>query len=102
MLADEMTAELRARRDEAVATARATNSVAFRPITSKGISYGEITAHPDGSMDLSKVNGVDTDLRVRPFFAHGGAYSIRDFIVGALHNEVTTPSPEGDGFSGNA
>ena len=24
----------------------------------------------------------------RPFFAHGGAFSIRDFVVGALQNEM--------------
>ena len=35
---------------------------------------------------LSK--GVDTDLRVRPFFAHGGRYSIREFVMGALRDEM--------------
>jgi len=28
------------------------------------------------------VVGVDSDLRVRPFFAHGGTISIREFVVG--------------------
>src|SRR5581483_9956273 len=32
--------------------------------------------------------GVNTDLRVRPFFAQGGTISIREFIVGALHGEM--------------
>jgi mono/diheme cytochrome c family protein len=88
MLADEITAELRARCDAAIISARASHSNVVRPLTAKGISYGVIIAHPDGSVDVSNVNGVDTDLRVRPFFAHGGAYSIRDFIVGALQNEM--------------
>ncbi len=32
--------------------------------------------------------GVDPDLRVRPFFAHGGTISMREFVVGALKNEM--------------
>src|SRR4029453_6055349 len=36
----------------------------------------------------SGVRGVDPDLRVRPFFAHGGQTSIREFVVGALQNEM--------------
>jgi CxxC motif-containing protein (DUF1111 family) len=55
---------------------------------SKGISYGVIRALPDGSVDTSDVEGVDADLRVRPFFYHGGMFSIREFIVGALKNEL--------------
>ena len=57
-------------------------------MTSKGISYGSITAQPDGKLDVSRVEGVDADLRVRPFFAHGGTTSIREFIIGALNNEM--------------
>src|SRR5207344_882115 len=30
----------------------------------------------------------DPDLRVKPFFAEGSEFSIRRFIVGALHNEM--------------
>jgi hypothetical protein len=88
MLGDEITAELRARRDEAIATARARQTRIVRPMTAKGLDYGEMVANPDGTVDLSKVTGVDRDLRVRPFFAHGGTFSIREFIVGALQNEM--------------
>jgi CxxC motif-containing protein (DUF1111 family) len=31
---------------------------------------------------------VDADLRVRPFFAHGGTISIREFLVGAFNAEM--------------
>ena len=55
---------------------------------SKGIKYGSITGNPDGSVDTSAVAGVDADLRVKPFFAEGSTISIREFIVGALHNEM--------------
>ena len=35
-----------------------------------------------------KVKGVNTDLRVRPFFAEGGTISIREFVVGAFNAEM--------------
>jgi len=57
-------------------------------LESKGINYGSITGRPDGSVDTSKVRGVDPDLRIKPFFAEGSEFSIRRFIVGALHNEM--------------
>ncbi len=88
ILADEITAELRARRDAAVAEARRSSAPYSVAIESKGIHYGAITAMPDGKVDTSKVTGVDADLRVRPFFAHGGTISIREFVIGALNNEM--------------
>jgi Di-haem oxidoreductase, putative peroxidase len=88
MLADEITAELRQRRDQAIAQAHLTGSIVTAPLSSKGISYGAITAMPDGKVDVSRVQGVDPDLRVRPFFAHGGTMSIREFVIGALNNEM--------------
>ena len=88
MLADEITAELRERRNEGAAKARIGGSAVTVPLLSKGISYGSITVAPDGSLDTSRVEGVDPDLRVRPFFMHGGTISIREFVIGALNNEM--------------
>ena len=88
MLADEITAELRARRDAAVVDALRTNSPVTAAMDSKGIHYGTLTATADGRVDASRVTGVDADLRVRPFFAHGGTISIREFVIGALNNEM--------------
>ena len=87
-LADEITADLRAIRDQAVSDAQRFHHNLIRRLTSKGIQYGTIRANADGSVDTSGVRGVDPDLRVRPFFAHGGTISIREFVVGALHNEM--------------
>src|SRR5262249_54844850 len=70
------------------ADARSSGRAVTRPLTSKGISYGSITANADGSLDTSRVLGVNTDLRVRPLFHHGGTISIREFVVGALQNEM--------------
>src|SRR5699024_8270371 len=86
MLADEITAELRARRAQAAAEARAKGAPVTHRLTAKGIFYGSITMRPDGTADVSAVEGVEPDLRVRPFFAHGGTPSIREFINGAMHN----------------
>src|SRR5262250_1587873 len=53
MLADEITTDLRASRDLAVAKAQQSkHSVTIR-LTSKGIHYGSVTAHADGSLDTS-------------------------------------------------
>ena len=88
MLADEITSDLRAVRAAALAAAQASGSPQTRQLASKGISFGSITARPDGTFDTSGVQGVDTDLRVRPFFFHGGTISMREFVVGALNAEM--------------
>ena len=88
MLADEITADLRAARAAALTQARKQGRAVTRPLRSKGIDYGSITARPDGSVDTSRVEGVDPDLRVRPLFAHGGTVSIREFVVGAWNAEM--------------
>ena len=88
MLADEITTELRAIRAAARNRASRTGAPVVRSLASKGISYGFIRAFPDGSVDTSGVAGIDSDLRVRPFFAHGGKISIREVVVGALRDEM--------------
>ncbi len=88
MLADEITQDLRQIRDQAIARANARQRAVEVPLRSKGISYGRIRVNPDGSMDPFQLEGVDEDLRVRPFFHHGGTISIREFIVGALNGEM--------------
>jgi hypothetical protein len=88
MLADEITAELRAIRAQTLDLAQQQGKPVTRPLTSKGIDYGTITARPDGSVDPSRVEGVDADLRVRPFLAHGATISLREFIVGAFDGEM--------------
>ena len=88
MLADEMTTDLRSTRDLAVKLAKQLKRPMTLKLTTKGVRFGSITGNPDGSVDCSKVQGVDADLRVKPFFAEGSTISLREFIVGALHNEM--------------
>lgn len=88
MLGDEITTDLRNIQAMAVAQAKQIHHPVTLKLVSKGISYGSITGRPDGSVDTSKAIGVDPDLRIKPFFAEGSEFSIRRFIVGALHNEM--------------
>src|SRR6266404_2051993 len=88
MLADEMTTDLRSTRDLAITLAKQMKRPMTLKLASKGVTFGSVTGNPDGSVDSSKVQGVDSDLRVKPFFAEGSTISLREFIVGALHNEM--------------
>ncbi|HEU5237841.1 MAG TPA: di-heme oxidoredictase family protein [Pyrinomonadaceae bacterium] len=88
MLADEITADLRLIKAQAISDAAAQHRPITRKLSSKGIKYGTIVANPDGAVDTTGVEGVDNDLRVRPFFHHGGTISIREFVVGALNAEM--------------
>jgi hypothetical protein len=85
MLADEITGDLRAIRAQALDRARRQGVVVKARLLSKGIDFGQLVARPDGSVDTSGIEGVDADLRVRPFRAHGGNFSLRSFAVGAFH-----------------
>ena len=88
MLGDEMTSELRATRAAAIAAAQSGGSPVVTALSAKGVGFGSITAFPDGSVDTSAVEGVDADLRIRPFFAQGGTISMREFLVGAFNAEM--------------
>jgi hypothetical protein len=88
MLADEITSDLRAIRLAAIAEAQQRGRDVTRELRAKGISYGVITAHANGSVDTSRVEGVDPDLRIRPLFMHGETISIREFVIGAWNNEL--------------
>lgn len=96
MLGDEITADLRSIRAQAIAAARASHTPQTRTLTSKGIGYGSITANPDGTVNTTSVVGVNPDLRVRPFFAQGGTISMREFLVGAANAEMGIQSDDPD------
>ena len=96
MLADEITGQLRQIQADALLAARAGGQPVTRSLKAKGIDYGTITASPTGTVDTSHVQGVDPDLRVRPYFAHGGTISIREFVVGALNAEMGLQAADPD------
>ncbi|PWT82543.1 MAG: thiol oxidoreductase-like protein [Blastocatellia bacterium] len=88
MLADEITSDLRAIRATTLSQAIRTGQTVRHALISKGIDYGFISATASGTVITTEIQGVDPDLRVRPFFAHGGTISIREFVAGALHAEL--------------
>lgn len=96
MLGDEITHDLRSIRDRAITMSKNQGYPITVALTSKGIGYGSITAMPDGTVDVSKIEGVNPDLRVRPFFHDGRTISIRELVVGALNAEMGMESPDAD------
>ncbi|MBV1703426.1 MAG: hypothetical protein KGI57_00540 [Hyphomicrobiales bacterium] len=85
LLGREMTADLRAERDAAIAKAWATGKDVSADLVTKGVRFGSVVAHPDGALDVSRVEGVDPDLTVRPFSRKGVFGSIRQFTINALN-----------------
>ena len=96
MLADEITADLRAIRALAISEAQVVGRAVTKQLNSKGINYGLITANPNSTVDTAQAMGIDADLRVRPFFHHGGTISIREFVIGALNAEMGLEAADAD------
>lgn len=88
MIGDEITKDLRSLRKQAVDQAKKSKHLVALPLKSKGLQFGFIIGKPNGGVDSSLVEGVDADLRVRPFFAQGHEFSIRAFAVGAFKDEM--------------
>ena len=86
LLAREMTVELQAIRRAALAEARKSGEPVKKLLESKGVSFGHITALPDGMADLAGIEGVDSDLVIRPFSHKGVMTSLRQFTVNALNH----------------
>src|SRR5215213_11843691 len=88
MLADEMTKELRKLRDYAIQQAQAQGSAFTVSLDTKGVNFGKLTAFPNGTLDTTSVEGVNTDLRIRPFRLDGRFIAIREFVIDAFQNEM--------------
>ncbi len=88
LLAQEMAEDLQKIRDGAARAAKSKPGVPVeRALESKGVRYGTIVATADASgnvtFDLSRVEGVDPDLVVRPLGWKGNIPTVRLFNVGA-------------------
>ena len=86
MLAREMTTDLLAIRDAAAAAAKSSGAAVTRSLDTKGVSFGRITANPNGSFDTSQIQGVDADLIIKPFHQKGVVNSVRVFTVNAYNH----------------
>ncbi len=82
-LASEMSFALAKARDGALAEATKEGAAVTVEIAAKGVSFGSLTAFPDGSLDTSLVSGVDPDLVVKPFGWKGDVARLRRFAEDA-------------------
>lgn len=78
-LGAEMTTLLRYARDGALAEAALSGAPVTVPLEAKGVTFGVIVARPDGTVETSKVEGVDPDLEVKPFGWKGHTARLRRF-----------------------
>ena len=94
LLAREMTSDLHAIRDEARREASKSDGEVARELWSKGVGFGRITARPDGTIGMDELEGVDTDLIVRPFMQKGTIVSLREFAVKAMNQHFGMQASE--------
>jgi hypothetical protein len=102
LLAREMTADLRALRRTALNEARANGEPVTIALETKGVSFGRLTAQPDGSLDVSQLDGIDDDLTLRPFGQKGVFASLRQFTINALnaHHGIQADERFGKAWTG--
>ena len=86
MLAREMTVDLQSLRQFAISKARQFGGDYAVSLVTKGVSFGQLIARPDGFVDTSKVEGVDPDLVIKPFHQKGVVNSVRVFTVNAYNH----------------
>ena len=104
LLAREMTNELQALRQQALQKAKQTNTSHSIRLTTKGVSYGLLHAHPNGIVDLSEIEGLDQDLIIRPFSQKGVMTSLRQFTINALnhHHGMLAEERYGERWTGES
>ncbi len=86
LLAREMSADLQNQRNQAIRTAKSDGVKQSVHLVSKGVDFGVLTIHPDGIVDLTGLDGIDTDLVIRPFSQKGVMTSLRQFTINALND----------------
>ncbi len=94
LLAREMSADLHAARKQVLQEARKSKKTVRIELRTKGVSFGYLSALPDGLVDLSELQGIDTDLVIRPFSQKGVMTSLRQFTINALNQHHGMQSVE--------
>ncbi|CTQ55452.1 di-heme enzyme, family [Roseibium album] len=102
LLAREMTSELRKQRKNVLAKARANGRPEQIALETKGVSFGSLTAYPDGTLEVSELDGIDDDLTLRPFSQKGVFPSLRQFTVNAMnaHHGIQSTERFGSKWTG--
>ena len=93
-LAREMNAELAAQRDALISRVRRSRVAETISLTAKGVYFGELALDADGILDTSNLQGIDSDLVIKPFGWKGTHPTIRAFITGALHSHLGIETDE--------
>lgn len=86
LLAREMTADLQQQRSDTLHAAANSKQRKRIQLVAKSVKFGFLNVFPDGLVDLSEVEGVDSDLIIRPFSQKGVMTSLRQFTVNALNH----------------
>jgi hypothetical protein len=81
-IAAEMTADLQNARSRALADAARSQQAVKIPLATHGISFGSLTATPEGQVEAA-VEGINDDLVVRPFGWKGTGARLRRFVEDA-------------------
>ncbi|MBL4683495.1 MAG: hypothetical protein JKY37_02810 [Nannocystaceae bacterium] len=82
-VAAEMSAELQGLRDDAIKQATESGEPVTVALVTRGVDYGALTAHQDGGVDSSGIDGIDDDLVVKPFGWKGRFATLRRTIEDA-------------------
>jgi hypothetical protein len=85
LLAREMSAELQVQAAGARERAKVEGRAVEQNLTAKGVSFGRITAQPDGTLGYAGLEGIDPDLTVRPFGWKGHQATLRDMAEESFH-----------------
>ena len=92
LLAREMSEDLIAQRDRAIDAVRANGRAVTIDLSTKGIPFGSIQVRPSldhlqsqPRVDYRGIDGISSDLIVRPFGWRGRYQSIRESVVGQSH-----------------
>jgi len=86
LLAREMSSDLATQRNNGLLQARASGEPVTVKLASKGVSFGKLSIAPDGVVDTRNLEGIDTDLIIKPFSQKGVITSLRQFTVNALNH----------------
>jgi mono/diheme cytochrome c family protein len=83
-LAREMSRDLAGQREAAVTAARSKGADVEVALKSKGVSFGALVARADGSVDSSRIEGVDAGLVVKPFGWKGHRATLEEIVEESL------------------
>lgn len=83
ILGDEMSRLLQDQRRQALESAASRGEAVSVELEAKGVGFGRLEARPDGTVDTTEVEGVDSDLLVRPFGWKGDTARLRRFVEDA-------------------